>query len=328
METVNKKRVRQDKKNAARRQYRQDAREALFIHAYIKEKYPEVYEEAGTFYNYINKRYPQKRDLRKTDEFNALKLGFTFVVKEQNKPLAQVYQSIDLAEGNYTVVAHMPPGTATEEPEQPATEQAATEQAATEEPEQVATEQAATEQAATEEPEQPATEQAATEQAATEQAATEEPEQVATEQAATEQAATEEPEQVATEQAATEQAATEEPEQVATEQAATEQAALEQPKQTKIFELKIPLMSAGLSTKTQGIQENPLAAACRETLQEIDEPILADEIPQAVYESILADLQGDPYLSDIMNDIELEFDMEVDLPLEDDRLEQELYNLW
>ena len=292
METVNKKRVRQDKKNAARRRYRQDAREALFIQAYIKEKYPEVYEEVGTFYNYINKRYPQKRDLRKTDEFNALKLGFTFVVKEQNKPLAQVYQSIDLAEGNYTVVAHMLPGTATEEPEQPATEQAATEQAATE------------------------------------QAATEEPEQVATEQAATEQAATEEPEQVATEQAATEQAATEEPEQVATEQAATEQAALEQPKQTKIFELKIPLMSAGLSTKTQGIQENPLAAACRETLQEIDESILADKIPQAVYESILADLQGDPYLSDIMNDIELEFDMEVDLPLEDDRLEQELYNLW
>ena len=251
METVNKKRVRQDKKNAARKQYRQDAREALFIQAYIKEKYPEVYEEAGTFYNYVNKRYPQKRDLRKTDEFNALKLGFTFVVKEQNKPLAQVYQSIDLAEGNYTVVAHMSPGTATEEPEQPATEQAATEQAATEEPEQVAT-----------------------------------------------------------------------------EQAATEQAALEQPKQTKIFELKIPLMSAGLSTKTQGIQENPLAAACRETLQETDESILADEIPQAVYESILADLQGDPYLSDIMNDIELEFDMEVDLPLEDDRLEQELYNLW
>ena len=241
METVNKKRVRQDKKNAARRQYRQDAREALFIQAYIKEKYPEVYEEAGTFYNHINKRYPQKRDLRKTEEFNALKLGFTFVVKEQNKPLAQVYQPIYLAEGNYTVVAHMPPGTATEEPEQPATEQAATQ----------------------------------------------------------------------------------EPEQVA-----TEQSALEQPKQTKIFELKIPLMSAGLSTKTQGIQENPLAAACRETLHETDESILADEIPQAVYESILADLQGDPYLSDIMNDIELEFDMEVDLPLEDDRLEQELSNLW
>ena len=264
METVNKKRVRQDKKNAARRQYRQDAREALFIQAYIKEKYPEIYEEAGTFYNYINKIYPQKRDLRRTDEFNALKLGFTFVVKEQNKPLTQVYQPIDFAEGNYTVVAHMP-GTATEQP--------------------------------------------------------------ATEQAATEQAATEEPEQVVTQQAATEQAATEEPEQVVTEQAATEQAALEQPKQTKVFELKIPLMSAGLSTKTQGIQEKPLAAACRETLQDIDESILADEIPQSVYESILAELRGDPYLSDIMNDIELEFDMEVDLPLEDDRLEQELYNL-
>ena len=264
METVNKKRVRQDKKNAARRQYRQDAREALFIQAYIKEKYPEIYEEAGTFYNYINKIYPQKRDLRRTDEFNALKLGFTFVVKEQNKPLTQVYQPIDFAEGNYTVVAHMP-GTATEQP--------------------------------------------------------------ATEQAATEQAATEEPEQVVTQQAATEQAATEEPEQVVTEQAATKQAALEQPKQTKVFELKIPLMSAGLSTKTQGIQEKPLAAACRETLQDIDESILADEIPQSVYESILAELRGDPYLSDIMNDIELEFDMEVDLPLEDDRLEQELYNL-
>ena len=298
METVNKKRLRQDKKNAARRQYRQDAREALFIQAYIKEKYPEVYEEAGTFYNYVNNIYPEKKDLRRTDEFKALKLGFTFVVKEKNKPLAQVYQAIDLSEGNYTVVAHMPPGTATEEPQQPATQQAATEQAATEEPQQVATEQASTEQTATEEPQQ-----------------------VATEQASTEQTATEEPQQVATEQASTEQTATEEPQQVATEQASTEQ-----PKQTKILELKIPLMSAELFTKTQGIQENPLAAACRETLQETDKSILDEEIPQAVYESILAELRADPYLSDIMNDIE--FDMEVDLPLEDDRLEQELYNLW
>ena len=118
MEAVNKKRQAQDKKNALRRQYRQQAREALFIQDYIHEKYPEAYEEAATFYNYINNIYLEKKDLRRTDEFKALKMGFTFVVKERNnvhKPPAQVFQPItDLSQGNYTIVCHMPSETATE----------------------------------------------------------------------------------------------------------------------------------------------------------------------------------------------------------------------
>ena len=257
----------QDKKNCLRRQYRQQAREALFIKEYIQQKYPEAYEEAATFYNYVNSIYPTKNDLRRTDEFKALKMGFTFVAKKGDNVLkrpAQVFQSIsNLSQQNFTVVCYK-------------LQETTTEQTATE------------------------TEQTATE---TEQTATE-----------TEQTATE-----------TEQTATE------TEQTATEQAK----KVEKTLQLRIPLMPTELFTRTEKIitqeivEENPLTAAYNQTLTEDIEPILNEEIPQEAFETILAELRQDPNLSKIMEDIELEqIDMEVDLPLEDDRLEQELYDLW
>ena len=269
METVDKKRLLQDKKNCLCRQYRQQAREALFIQEYVQQKYPQVYEEAAMFYNYVNSIYPTKNDLRKTDEFKALKMGFTFVAKKGDnviKKPAQVFQSIsNLNQQNFTVVCYK-------------LQETTTEQTATE-----------TEQTATE------TEQTATE---TKQTATE-----------TEQTATE-----------TQQTATE-----------TEQAK----KVEKTMQLRIPLMSAELFTQTEKIitqeivEENPLTAAYNQTLIEDIEPILNEEIPQEAFETILVELRQDPDLSKIMEDIELEqIDMEVDLPLEDDRLEQELYDLW
>ena len=272
MEKVDKKRLLQDKKNCLRRQYRQQAREALFIQDYVQQKYPEAYEEAATFYNYVNSIYPTKNDLRKTDEFKALKMGFTFVAKKGDnviKKPAQVFQSIsNLSQQNFTIMCYKLQETATE------TEQTATE----------------IEQTATE------TEQIATE---TEQTATE-----------TEQTATE-----------TEQTATE------TEQAKN--------KVETTMQLRIPLMPTELFTQTEKIitqeivEENPLTAAYNQTLTEDIEPILNEEISQEAFETILAELRQDPDLSKIMEDIELEqIDMEVDLPLEDDRLEQELYNLW
>ena len=269
METVDKKRQAQDKKNALRCRYRQQAREALFIQEYIQQRYPEAYEEAATFYNYVNNIYPTKKDLRRTDEFKALKMGFTFVAKKGNNVLkkpAQVFQPIsDLSQENYTVVCYKLPETTTE---------------------QTTTE----------------TEQTATE---TQQTATE-----------TQQATTE-----------TEQTATE------TEQTATETEQTNQVKKT--MQLKIPLMPAELFTQTEKIitqeivEENPLTAAYSQTLTDDIESFLNEEIPQEVYETILTELRQDPHLSKIMEDIELDqIDMEVDLPSEDDRLEQELYNLW
>ena len=266
METVDKKRLLQDKKNCLRRQYRQQAREALFIQDYVQHKYPEAYEEAATFYNYVNSIYPTKNDLRKTDEFKALKMGFTFVAKNGDnviKKPVQVFQSIsNLSQQNFTITCYKMQETITE---------------------QTATE----------------IEQTATE---TEQTATE-----------TEQTTTE------TEQTATEI------EQTATK---TEQAK----KVEKTVQLRIPLMPPELYTQTEKIitqeivEENPLTAAYNQTLTEDIEPILNEEIPQEAFETILAELRQDPDLSKIMEDIEI--DMEVDLPLEDDRLEQELYNLW
>ena len=252
METVDKKRLLQDKKNSLRRQYRQQAREALFIQDYVQHKYPEAYEEAATFYNYVNSIYPTKNDLRKTEEFKALKMGFTFVAKNGDnviKKPVQVFQSIsNLSQQNFTITCYKMQETITE---------------------QTATE--------------------------IEQTATE-----------TEQTATE-----------TEQTATE-----------TEQAK----KVEKTMQLRIPLMPTELFTQTEKIitqeivEENPLTAAYNQTLTEDIEPILNEEIPQEAFETILAELRQDPDLSKIMEDIEI--DMEVDLPLEDDRLEQELYNLW
>ena len=47
-------------------------REERTITAYIQAKHPEIYSKAATFYNQLNKRYPNKSDLRKVKEFQAL----------------------------------------------------------------------------------------------------------------------------------------------------------------------------------------------------------------------------------------------------------------
>ena len=113
MEAIDKRRIRQDKKNLLRRQFRQEARAAIFINEYVKAKHEEIYEEAAAFYNYVNTIYPQKSDLRKTQEFKAMKLGSTFVVKQKNnvvKDLRQVYLPISTTnQENFTVIAYKDP---------------------------------------------------------------------------------------------------------------------------------------------------------------------------------------------------------------------------
>ena len=269
METVDKKRQLQDKKNYLRRQYRQQARAALFIQEYIEHKYPEIYEESVAFYNHVNSIYPEKKDLRKTDQFKALKLGFTFVAKQGDnvvKNPRQVYQPIStLNQQNFTIVCYKEQQTTTE---------------------------------------QTTTEQTTTEQTTTEQTTTE---------------------QTTTEQTTTEQTITE---QTITEQITTEQT-------EKVMQLRIPLMSPSVITQTVNVvtqeivEENPLSTAYDQILAEDIAPTLNEEIPQEAFDRIMAELRQDPDLNKIMEDIELEqIDMDVDLPLEDDRLEQELFELW
>ena len=45
----------------------------MFISEYVQFKYKDVYKEAGTMYNELNKLYPCKPDLRKTKEFRDWK---------------------------------------------------------------------------------------------------------------------------------------------------------------------------------------------------------------------------------------------------------------
>ena len=60
-------------KKTKRRQSRARTRESLFIADYLEMKYNDVYTEVAKVYNSLNKKYPQKPDLRRTPEFRAFK---------------------------------------------------------------------------------------------------------------------------------------------------------------------------------------------------------------------------------------------------------------
>ena len=87
-----KRRLVQDRKNELRRNQRQLCREALVVKEYVQAKHDDVYKEACAFYNYLNSMYPTRSDLRKTDEFKALVKGYTFVAKNQEIVLTKPVQ--------------------------------------------------------------------------------------------------------------------------------------------------------------------------------------------------------------------------------------------
>ena len=60
-------------KNNKRRESRSRIRQALFVNEYLETKYFQIYEEAALLYNSINKKYPCKPDLRRTNEFRSWK---------------------------------------------------------------------------------------------------------------------------------------------------------------------------------------------------------------------------------------------------------------
>ena len=114
-------------------------------------------------------------------------------------------------------------------------------------------------------------------------------------------------------------------------------------KPEKIMQLRIPLMSSHVMTETvktviqEVLEENPLTTVCNELLPPDIQPTLEEEIPEEAYDQILAGLRQDPDLCKIMEEIEQDHDlneileefvqdpdMDIDLPIEDDRLEQHL----
>ena len=79
-----------DRKNIWRRLEANKVREQRVISGFVKAKYPEVYKDAVNFYNALNKIYPSKRDLRKTNEYEWMKNGtpdtFTKKYYQRRKP--------------------------------------------------------------------------------------------------------------------------------------------------------------------------------------------------------------------------------------------------
>ena len=153
MEAIDKNRLRLDKKNLSRRQHTQQARAAIFMNEYIKEKHRETYEEAAAFYNYVNELHPKKNNLCKTQEFKAMKNGMIFVTK-QPKITKQRFTSIPTTgEHEITIIAPDEQPESTYLAVQPSsTEQAETVASSTEQAETVAssTEQAETVASSTE----------------------------------------------------------------------------------------------------------------------------------------------------------------------------------
>ena len=264
MDALQKKRLRQDRKNEGRRQFRQDARAAMFMNEYIQQKYPEVYNEAGAFYNYVNSMYPTKSDLRRTEEFKAMKKGMTFVAKNKDttvKNPLQVYQPIkDLSEQNFVIHCYNVP--LQSEPTEPLQSQP------------------------------------------------------------TEPLQSEPTEPLQSQPTEPLQSQPTEPQQSGTT--------------GKTMQLRIPLLSPPAVTQiiAQGtIQDNILTTACNETIPAEDDiqPVFNDLIPQETYEAILKELHRDPDLAKLMDDVEIDawddIDM-LDLPIEEDGLEQELCDIW
>ena len=66
-------RAAQDRHNERRRKVKRNARKAIFSMEYIQIKYPEIYNEACNFFTVIDSKYPEKHDLRKTEEFLCFK---------------------------------------------------------------------------------------------------------------------------------------------------------------------------------------------------------------------------------------------------------------
>ena len=72
------------KKNDRRRERGAEIRQDTLMIQYIRVKHSAIYAEAVDFYDSINRKYPHKKDLRKTYEFKD------FIANGKEKPIEQV----------------------------------------------------------------------------------------------------------------------------------------------------------------------------------------------------------------------------------------------
>ena len=70
-----------------RQYYKTTTREGMFVYDFVKTKYPAIYHEAATMYNLINQSYSNKPNLRKTLEYRLWK---NEIAKANNQPITPI----------------------------------------------------------------------------------------------------------------------------------------------------------------------------------------------------------------------------------------------
>ena len=107
-------REQQDAHNERRRIVNRQGRKAIVCMEYIKAKHPNIHDEACGFFDIINQRYPRKRDLTTTHEFNLIKNQR--MVEPQLNILLIPNSAITTTKTNHvTTTEEIPPVTTTEE---------------------------------------------------------------------------------------------------------------------------------------------------------------------------------------------------------------------
>ena len=74
-----------ERKTLLRRVKRAKVRQDLLVSEYIHYKYFDIYAEAVDFYNELNKQYPSKHDLSKTEEFKFWKIEITAETRKASR---------------------------------------------------------------------------------------------------------------------------------------------------------------------------------------------------------------------------------------------------
>ena len=64
-----------DRKNVYRREESQRVRTERVLTGYVKHRHPKIYDEAMGFYEHLNQIYPNKKDLRRSNEYEWLRNG-------------------------------------------------------------------------------------------------------------------------------------------------------------------------------------------------------------------------------------------------------------
>ena len=293
-----------EQRKVQRRENRSKVRQALLISEYVHYKHFAVYKEAANFYNEVNSYHPLKYDLRKTDEFKALKMGITgHPIKVTRKK--QCHEPIPVTVGSsFTLIC---------------------EQAASPEQRSECDEQSVSPERST----RPEQRSECDEQSVSPERPT-----------SPEQRSECDEQSVSPERPTSPEQRSECDEQsVSPERPTSPEQRSDQGKQ-KVMQLRIPLLEPAVITQTlqivtdEVLKEKPLQVAAEEVALEPTTlyPSLHEEIPNEILERIINELREDPELQTIMTGIEQDLEFEqigMDLDIPEDRLENELnWELW